>query len=511
MVNRSDDAFSYLLTETIKPISSQSVDFTSDYFSDWMSRRTGTLMPPSPGVEAYHAIYEYNDIDNLVGYTVTIQWKPIVDWLARNMPSWQVSHRSRGVVLAFSPLRVFEQSRKVSQIRDWHDRMLKQSLSDRQSHALYDTFLSMTQDAMSFDKDWINKYLRKHETSSIGGGYKWRDLFGMTTSQWQDVYQNAQTMLQSIRENPGKWINIKWNTGLRARSDSFDSIKDAYSGEMDRTRIIQFHPVLSLLNVFLPDKKSYFERVLRFTEKFVGAGADFHYPYIEGGGIYDTINQLYNDDYQVNALDGKTWEASVGVLMGSAFTTLMINVDGIPMLPSGGFHTSVLGTMANVVANAKTPGHIVALGDDMSVFTKRGYTSGVPWIEEDPLDTRHKVTLGVSYGVDIDVPRVTGIKAMSDRAKKAIPINVDSIELTGETFVNSKKTERETALWAGLYMGRFGDKTLIEILRGIDMTTRDFISPGEIIEDIISGREETPIRDPFAWAEELGVKKVITA
>lgn len=511
MPSRTDEARNYLLAETIKPISSTPIDFTDEYYNEWLDRRNGTLMPPSPGVSAYHSNFEYDDISNVIRYRIVAKWKPIVPWLVRNMPRWQVLHRSRGTVLAFSPLRVNEQTRKVRQVREWMDAMKRHALSAEQSNRLYDAFLAMTEEALALDSAWITKYLRKHETSSIGGGFKWRDLQGLTTKEWADIYHQVKEMVRSMREHPGHWINIKWNTGLRARSDPItdSSVPGTYTGEMDRTRIIQFHPVLSLMNVFLPDKKTYYEKVLRYTESFVNAGAEFHYPYVEGGNIYATINNLYHEGYKLNALDGKTWEASVGVLLGPAFTTLMMYVDGIPMLPSGGFHTSSCGTMANVVSNAKTPGHIVALGDDMSVFTKKGHRSGVPWIEEDPGDTEYKVTLGVSYGVDIDLPRITGIKMMSDRAKKAIPIRVDDIELQGESFVVSKKTDRETALWAGLYMGRFGDKSLIEILKGIDTTSRDYVSPGEIIEDIVSGAEQTSATDPFAWAEELGVKKVI--
>jgi hypothetical protein len=461
-------------------------------------------------VDQYAASYYYNDLTNVIEYDVKIRWKPIVTWLAKQVEPWQITHRSRAVVMAFSPLRVTEQMKKVNQIKEWHSAIQEYALTEVESYSLYDTFMQITLDAMELDHEWIRKYIGKHSTSSIGGGYKWRDLYGWSKNDWEDVYSNAKGMLESMKERPGQWINVKWNTGLRARSAPLDGVQDHVFGELDRTRIIQFHPVLSLLNVFLPHKKDYFQKALNATEQLVGTPATFHYPYKEGGHIYDTINQLYNNGYQLNALDGKTWEATVGELMGPAFTTLMMFVGGIPMLPSGGFHTSVVGTMANVVQNRKTSGHIVALGDDMSIFTKNGTRSRVPWVEEDADDTLHKVTLGVSYGKDIDNPRITGFKAMSDRAKSSIAIRVDMLTLSDSMVVQGKKTMQETALWAGLYLGRFGDKSLIEILRGIDTGSRDYISPGEIIEQIVSGEETTPKVDPFAWAEELGIKKLIT-
>jgi hypothetical protein len=208
-------------------------------------------------------------------------------------------------------------------------------------------------------------------------------------------------------------------------------------------------------------------------------------------------------------MDGKNWEASVGILLGPAFSTLMLYVKGIAMLGSGGFHTSTAGTMANIVQNRNVEGDIVALGDDMSIFSKRKYVSQVPWVEEDAGDTAHKVTLGISFGKDLEQPVVTGIKAMSDRAKKAIPIRIDPLTYDGEAPVLGRRDPREISLWIGLYMGYFGDKTLLETLKSIDLTKRDYVSPGELIEQMVT-QQETNI-DPYAWAERYGVKRLIIA
>lgn len=511
MKNRTVDSLAFVLSNNVQPISQQPTDFSNQYYNDWLGRRNGTLMPTSPGVDWYHASYFYNDFKNTLDYTIRIKWKPIVHWLIDRIEPWQVTHRSRGAVLAFSPLRHTEQLNKVQRIKEWYNLIEGYRLSDHESYRLYDAFMSMTLDAMELDFDWIAKYIRKHESSSIGGGYKWRDLYGWKRTDWRSVYNNAKLMIENMRQRPGHWVNVKWGTGLRARASSLSGAESETHGTLDRSRIIQFHPVMSMLNIFLPHKKEYFSKVLKYTEEMLRVRADFYYPYVEGGNIYGIVHDFYTEGLQVNALDGKTWEATVGLLMGPAFSTLMMYIDGVPMLPSGGWHTSIVGTMANVVQNRKTKGNIVALGDDMSVFTKNGVKSNVPWVEEDPLDTKYKVTLGIAFGRDIDNPGITGLKAMSDRAKKSVPIRVDAFTLEGETAVTSSKTMQETALWAGLYMGRFGDKSLIEILKGIDVGARDYISPGEIMDEIVSGQQNTPVKDPFAWAEELGVKKVITA
>jgi hypothetical protein len=413
------------------------------------------------------------------------------------------------MVLAFSPLRVFEQQRKLNQVKEWYDKMARHSLPTSLSESVYHMFFEKTLKYLKFDWNWVRSYINDHDTSSIGGGFKWRSTMGMTQGEWYNVYQNAKTMIENMSKKPFHWINIKWNTGLRARSDSLTGLGGSYNGVIDRTRIIQFHPSMSIYNIFLPNKKAYFTEVLNELQDMLGATPIFHFPYTEGGMIYDTLHRLHSKGLQLSAMDGKTWEASVGVLLGPAFSTLMMFVDGVGMLPSGGFHTSTLGTMANIVQNRNVNAHIVALGDDMSIFSKQKYSSNVPWVEEDPGDTAHKVTLGIAFGDDIDKPRVTGIKAMSDRAKKAIPIRVDEITYEGESTVLKTRDPREISLWVGLYMGYFGDKTLLETLKSTDISSRDYISPGEIIEEMVT-KQETQV-DPYAWAETYGVKKLIVA
>jgi hypothetical protein len=387
--------------------------------------------------------------------------------------------------------------------------MAHHSLPTSKSREVYDMFFDRTLEYLTFDWNWVKSYIKDHDTSSIGGGFKWRSTLVMTEGEWRNVYETAKTMMENMAGKPYHWVNIRWNTGLRARSDNLTSLRSNYSGTMDRTRIIQFHPSMSIYNIFLPNKKEYFTKVLTDLQSMVSSIPRFHFPYTEGGMIYDTLHKLHHAGLNLSAMDGKNWEASVGVLLGPAFSTLMMYVDGLGMLPSGGFHTSTLGTMANIVQNRKVQGDIVALGDDMSIFAKQKYISQVPWVEEDPGDTKYKVTLGISYGADIDKPRVTGIKAMSDRAKKAIPIRVDEVTYDGESVVMKTRDPRETSLWVGLYLGYFGEKTLLETLKATDISKRDYISPGEIIEEMVTKQEKQI--DPYAWAEAYGVKKLIVA
>jgi hypothetical protein len=506
---RAKDVLGYILANTIQPISKEPIDYSYETSVDWESTLNGTLMPPSPGVRSYYARFHYNLDSGKIEYNLDVEWRDVTKWLVKQLPSWQVTHRSRSMVLAFSPLRIWEQERKLQQVREWYHKMVRHSLPPSISEDVYRMFFEKTLKYLTFDWVWVQRYIKDHETSSIGGGYKWRDTKGLDSSSWQQIFDNVKEMAENMASKPGHWINIHWNSGMRARSDSLTSVTENYSGEMDRTRIIQFHPCLSLQNIFLPRKKEYFSEVLGELQRMVQARPTFHFPYTEGGMVYDTLYKLHRSGQQLSAMDGKNWEASVGILLGPAFSTLMLYVKGIAMLGSGGFHTSTAGTMANIVQNRNVEGDIVALGDDMSIFSKRKYVSQVPWVEEDAGDTAHKVTLGISFGKDLEQPVVTGIKAMSDRAKKAIPIRIDPLTYDGEAPVLGRRDPREISLWIGLYMGYFGDKTLLETLKSIDLTKRDYVSPGELIEQMVT-QQETNI-DPYAWAERYGVKRLIIA
>jgi hypothetical protein len=238
---------------------------------------------------------------------------------------------------------------------------------------------------------------------------------------------------------------------------------------------------------------------------YLNVQGTFHFPYVEGGDIYLKASQLFQAGYNFKALDGKSWEASVGTLMGPAFTPLMMHLDGVDVLPSGGFHTSIVGTIANVVQNKDLQGELIVLGDDMNYFYKgKSNIKRVPWVEEDPGDTKHRYILGTSYEVDPRRPRLSGLKVMSDRASKMIPFNFS--EGSGQQAVVRRRDPRQISTWAGMYLGWYGDDSLLNQLRKFKIEDRDYFSPSEIMEELIEGEADI---DPFAWAERMGVKDLV--
>jgi hypothetical protein len=366
-------------------------------------------------------------------------------------------------------------------------------------------FFDRIRSYLSFDRTYITKFARDRPRSSLGEGWKWTQAMQMPIEEWRAWFDLVSANIEDLMVNPYKYANIRWNTGLRARANPIPSFKDVYEDKIERTRIIQFHPYLSPINVFIPGKKEAFAKILEDVMAYLNVQGTFHFPYVEGGDIYLKASQLFQAGYNFKALDGKSWEASVGTLMGPAFTPLMMHLDGVDVLPSGGFHTSIVGTIANVVQNKDLQGELIVLGDDMNYFYKgKSNIKRVPWVEEDPGDTKHRYILGTSYEVDPRRPRLSGLKVMSDRASKMIPFNFS--EGSGQQAVVRRRDPRQISTWAGMYLGWYGDDSLLNQLRKFKIEDRDYFSPSEIMEELIEGEADI---DPFAWAERMGVKDLV--
>jgi hypothetical protein len=497
------DLFQYIQSRSTVKLADQPVDYYFEMLNEWNDRHTGTIMPPSPGVQAYTISYTYDA--GVFSYSLDVEWREITKWLVKNIEPWQITHRSRQAVAALSPLRVYEQQLKIRNLKEWRNQMLRHSLSSPQSEAIYSMFWERIKSHLKFDRTYLAKFARDRPRSSLGEGWKWTQAMQMPLEEWRTWFDIVSANIEDLSNSPYKYANIRWNTGLRARSNPITSFSDVYNDKIERTRIIQFHPYLSPLNAFIPGKKEAFSQILQDVMDYIGVQGVFHFPYVEGGGIYLKAAELFSAGYNFKALDGKSWEASVGTLMGPAFSTLMMHLDGVDLLPSGGFHTSIVGTMANVIQNRNLDGELIVLGDDMNYFYKgKSHIGKVPWVEESPGDTKHRYILGTSYEVDPMQPRLSGLKVMSDRASKMIPFNFE--DGSGQQAVIRKRDPRQISTWAGMYLGWYGDDTLINQLRKLKIEDRDYFSPSEIMEDLIESGIDI---DPFKWAEDRGVKNLV--
>jgi hypothetical protein len=310
-------------------------------------------------------------------------------------------------------------------------------------------------------------------------------------------------------------------TGIRSRSPGLGGhspLEEQYSGEIDRSRIIMFHPALSTWTLFLPDKKEFYAETLTKIQDLFGISEKVMTPIVHGGQVYVEAAEHIANGLLERCFDGKGWEAQVGILMNDAFSPYFTNMYGHRVLPSGITLTSWIDTVGSLWILSKMNVKYemaVVLGDDVNVFSEKDQSSGhmEGIMEHQPEDEDIQFMLGVSYARDPWQPRIQGVKLMADRGDKAIHLPL-SPGFYVDDIVKGTHDERTTELWYGLSLGRFGPRTLIDAIRSIP--GHEFKGPDAMIEEladiafdmyswdeIISWRDEL-----FKKGKEMEVSKV---
>ena len=504
---RSESAYRYIQAHISTPLVEDPGDAIDAYFDNWRSKRRGTLMPPSPGAEKQMLDIQYDSTNRLLMYTSNVKWRPITLWLARRMPRFQLKHRSRGAILAMSPLQITEQEKKIYQVQKWYDKLRDVTLSPSKSETIFRLFIGRVIECMTFDASYIRKYIKDHESRSLGQGWKWRDLKYLSDSELKVIFDLSVGMLEQIQSHPGMMANVIWNTGMRARPDPIkgDDITVGQHGVITRSRIVQFMVSMSIHNMGLTDKPAMLKKYISELESIVQPRGNYTYPMLEGGQVYLTASDMFSTAKSFHAYDGKNWESCVAIILGKAFRPFMFRIGGLDMLPSGSFATTFLGTTASVINSRNLGGDFIVHGDDLNAFNL-DRDPNQPWLELSHEDSAAKMILGVGYHPDIHQPRTYGLKAQSDRADKAIPFQLDSNN-TAYSVVHGKATPQEVSLWIGLYLGYYGDGTLLEALRKETIQHRDYFAPSELLDQMIRGKDSDK---SFTWAESENVKKIIT-
>jgi len=493
----------YLQSAVPINLSDTPMDYYPQFVLEASMRTKGTMQPPAPPTQLYGIKWEMQPEG--LHYTLDVEWEPWVKtWLLRNIDPTQVWHRSRLLAVSGNELKVNEINYRLGQVRQQTKYVPQVALTDRQSYELFSIVADTTEKYMHIDPEWIRSYIHEHIQSSLGGGYKWRQAVEISIHEWSGIKDQLLGNLEEIRRQPGYYSRINWFSGIRARSEGLTKVQDHYDPPiMQRSRIILFHPSMSLWTIFIPQKAAWYTEVFEKAINYLQPVGEYHYPYVMGGQVYNLASQYFNNKLPFRANDGKNWESWVGLILGRYFHPFMVYFQDIPMLPSGETFTSMFGTLAALIATRKFPGKWIALGDDMNNFG--GKPIPYPFIEYQPDDSRFKWILGIRYDIDPDQPRISGIKMSLDRAKSMIPMEQTTFT-THERVVSRKRDPRTRVAWAGLFKGWFGDRTLIQSLANIP--PGEFISPGEYIERAIE--EQVGTIDPYAWAEREGIKEVFT-
>jgi len=372
----------------------------------------------------------------------------------------------------------------------------KVRLTEREALEIYFTILDITLEMMEYNWDHIQGYIKEHSGSSMGQGIPWSEAALITPAQWQELLSIHKDNIRRMRAHPG-WSNgIYFYPGIRARADELTTFTTHTSGTLNRSRIILFHPALSQWTLFIVDKQRWYSRIMEKVLQILGFAGEAHFPMVEGGKAYITAQQLFASGKPFKPFDGKSWEASIGSILGPVFNPFLVQTKGIYQLPSGITVTSLLDTIAMAVVVRHIPGIYIILGDDCNYWGKADLT--LPFLELQPQDRISRFFLGMSY-IDVDRPRISGFKVTKDRADQRQRLSVNE-EWQMDSWVGHH-SNRERAAQAGLYLGWLFDGTLMDAMSRV----KDLRSPGEQIDRLVDEAITNPNLDPFAWAEREGV------
>lgn len=497
-----------VLGEVLSAFTWRWVDQPTEYWDSYVGRSIGgpphgTIMPPSPGVSEYKISGQYTG--DSIQYTLAPVWRPGVLDRLKKLPREQLEHRSRSCAIAGKSLVVNEMKHRVRKLgnnRKWLD-LITSLTTESQKQEISLAIVDKTIDALAFDFNHIQHYIKEHETRSTGTGYRWGELGGLGPSQWKQIYERECQFFEELRANVGRYLDGAYFTGMRARSEplTYDEIFAAeHQKEVKRTRMVMFRPCLSMVGAFMPDKPSWYKSMLSESNKIIHREYETVYPMVEGGQAYKIASDWLQAGYRQVAFDGGSWESVVGSALGKWIGWATTRFGGYDSEASGMYNTGGGNTIITdicdlfIIPEAKKRGlftgepKIINFSDDKNLYVKT--KDPLAWgainmgeLEElQVMDTKLEFMLGVGYWRDRAAPRVIGAKITTDRADKSIPVDFSGAGYFEEP-IRGKSDERETEMWLGLYEGRFGSGTLLSCLE--DVSAVDFRGGSELIHQAV--------------------------
>jgi len=455
-------------------------------------------MPPGPSVTNY-GLKWYMDRGDLY-YENNIRWARHMYWLAKVVDPEQITHRSRDVAISASQLQVAELDHRIEVVETASHSYSKYAATPAEALASYNSILHNCLKEMEYVPEVVTTYIREHDTSSMGQGISWATAIHVPASVWREILSIIKENINSMLEHPG-WSNgLDFFTGIRARSNPLPGFVHKTEAKLTRSRIILFRPELSIWTIFIPNKQRWYGRIMDEQKDIFHVQGDVTYPMVDGYKSY-LLARDYFKEGNFNPYDGKSWEASIGQILGKTYNPFLVRTKKIYQLPSGITPTSLIDSIAMTKVIAKRKGKFIILGDDCNYWGTEDLST--PFLEPQPADRKSNFFLGLTYK-DPDLPKISGFKVTVDRSDKRIRIPV-SLDEKEDEFPGDHDL-REIVTHAGLYLGYVKDGTLLD---AIARKPGEVKGPGEALERLVVDSIRTS-GDPFAWAERMRKKDLFT-
>lgn len=455
------------------------------YVAEYEDIRRGSTMPASHLIRSKHLKY-FTDMDEDGKWQLNVEAKFLTSDYAKDLleefpiDSDHMVVRSRGVTLASSALRKNELDRRigrriefdqyVNKVAEAAEGKFDQLLEQRR--ALIEQYSGLSD---------VDKYVSEHRRSSIMPGIKWADLEPGLDEMREDlftlVYENAVNMPE------GQYFAHAFNQGLRSRALPLSEAETQYDGEIvtmkgiiQRTRIIMFHPALSMTNLIIENKPAYYREWVNWAKDVLGIQSDVYSPLVDGGMVYKIASDQLGKGLIHKALDGVNHESNVITILGKSSYAFGTGLKGQIHLPSGIAETSLYGLLVTLVYLSELekiigPCVCVVLGDDLNLFLTEAQVSALDSsylisggiLKEDEDDSKMNYMLGLV--IDPDRQGLIGFKFMQDDAEHMIGVK----NLDDGVDAQRKKIDLRTALniYEG-HHGRLNGRKIIDVMCGIE-------------------------------------------
>jgi hypothetical protein len=287
-------------------------------------------------------------------------------------------------------------------------------------------------------------------------------------------------------ENRDNWSNMYWTgqyyLGARARMTSEFTGKTEYLEEMDRTRMVLFHPEQSTL-FSVVDHEAYKKLMKSLMDEWrAKSGLVAWQAYMDGIDVYFQMNEWRNKPFR--AYDGVSWEVWAKKLLPWAAPYTTPYAEDIYALPSGVWCTSLLGVLMALAwfrnqPYAKDIG-LIGNSDDMNhvgLDDKPIPPAKMP-LDESPMDTKLKFMLGLSFLQAETHP--VGVKLTVDKSFRHSPYEDPMSTL----FSDYSDIERNITI--GMYQGNINNVPMLDYLKmNREVEPTDYFSPSVLLDNVI--------------------------
>lgn len=487
---------------------------------DWLKRYVGSrptskrmsIHRPGIGVTEMSVSARFMDDPENRGHKVphfsmTCKLEPGLKAVIKDLPEWQRTHRSRKISLAFSRGQYFELARRATATRNKMDILKRLAIPDDQSRVTSIIQAEAFKKGAKVDPEYLMKYIKEHETSSVFAGTKWPMLGDPHDfkREWQQLLDYHLAVCDAIIDDEmfGKMPNFALNLGSRQRYNGQPVEADpdswTHQGFIERSRVVLYHPALSSWFAFLPKeaKPTYYKDTVLNALDYLNIETVGEYisPLWAGGKVYsrvanamqggDPITLGLGDDYNVidsdgvlHAVDGSTWDSFAGVICGRGHYWSSTYFGGHNSVPSGVVDTTTKDqlAMAHLVnERQKITGRMIDKMEGNDSYLLPGVA------EFQPADSDASFVLGLTYGTPkgVEFPALCGVKLMEDSADTFRPLQ------EGRTITQTRLDD-ENALLShqnAFYGLTIDNESLLTVMAGID--PEDWISPGTLLRRTI--------------------------